>query len=144
MTTALPIFSFQSEEPANKPPVAPVEAKQPGQLYDSHGRVIHDLRLSITDRCNFRCRYCMEPDYKYMPKRELLSLEEYLTVVRVCLTLGITKIRVTGGEPTLYSQLLPLLTELGKMPIEDIAMTTNGSLMTQEIALAWKQAGLHR
>ena len=86
----------------------------------------------------------MEPDYKYMPQRELLSFEEYLTVVRVCLTLGITKIRVTGGEPTLYSQLLPLLTELGKMAIEDIAMTTNGSLMTQESAKAWKEAGLHR
>lgn len=144
MSTALPIILSSSDEPANKPPAAPLEANRPGQLYDSHGRVIHDLRLSITDRCNFRCRYCMEPDYKYMPQRELLSFEEYLTVVRVCLTLGITKIRVTGGEPTLYSQLLPLLTELGKMAIEDIAMTTNGSLMTQESAKAWKEAGLHR
>ena len=144
MTIALPILSADLNEDSQAPPAAPAQADRPGQMFDSHGRVIHDLRLSVTDRCNYRCRYCMDPDYSYMPKMELLSLQEYLTVVRVCLNLGITKIRVTGGEPTLYPELMPLLEALGDMPIKDIAMTTNGSLMTQQRARAWRQAGLHR
>jgi len=144
LSIALPIFSSDIDEQSQAPPLAPAQANRPGQLFDSHGRVIHDLRLSVTDRCNYRCRYCMDPDYSYMHKMELLSLQEYLTVVRVCVNLGITKIRVTGGEPTLYPELLPLLEALGAMPIKDIAMTTNGSLMTHRRAQAWRQAGLHR
>ena len=144
MSIALPILSADVDEDSQAPPVAPEKANRPGQLFDSHGRVIHDLRLSVTDRCNFRCRYCMDPDYSYMPKMELLSLEEYLRVVRVCVSLGISKIRVTGGEPTLYPELLALLEALGKMPIKDIAMTTNGSLMTERQARAWRTAGLDR
>ena len=141
MTIALPFFAADLDEESQAPPAAPAQANRPGQLFDSHGRVIHDLRLSVTDRCNYRCRYCMDPDYIYMPKMELLSLQEYLRVAGVCVNLGITKIRVTGGEPTLYPELLPLLEALGEMPIKDIAMTTNGSLMTQHRAQAWRQAG---
>ncbi|MHC4990902.1 MAG: GTP 3',8-cyclase MoaA, partial [Planctomycetota bacterium] len=102
------------------------------------------LRLSITDRCNYRCVYCMDPEFRYMPKRELLSLEEYLRVVRVCVGLGIRKVRVTGGEPTLYPQLEPLLRTLGQMALLDVAMTTNGSLLTEKRARTWRDAGLSR
>ncbi|MCA9295907.1 MAG: hypothetical protein KC983_05305, partial [Phycisphaerales bacterium] len=83
---------------ASVPPPAPAEARRPKALYDSHGRIIRDLRLSITDRCNYRCVYCMDPDFRYMPKQELLSLDEYITVARVAASLGITKLRLTGGE----------------------------------------------
>ena len=63
---------------------------------DAHGRVIRDLRLSVTDRCNYRCVYCMDPDFRYMPKQQLLSLEEYVAVARVAAGLGIEKLRITG------------------------------------------------
>ena len=85
-----------------------------GELRDSHHRVIRDLRLSITDRCNYRCTYCMDPDFRYMPKKELLSLEEYLTLARVCVSLGVEKIRITGGEPTMYPQLNQVIETLGQ------------------------------
>jgi len=102
MSVALPIFD--GDRPGNQPaspPAAPDQARRRGALLDSYGRTIHDLRLSITDRCNFRCVYCMDPDFKYMPKRELLDLDEYVALVRVCVSLGIRKLRLTGGEPTL-------------------------------------------
>jgi cyclic pyranopterin phosphate synthase len=121
-----------------------VAAVRPGRLIDAHGRVIHDLRLSVTDRCNFRCVYCMDPDFRYMPKRELLSRAEYLRVVRACVGLGIRKVRVTGGEPTLYPELDALLTELGRAGLDDLAMTTNGSLLTAGAARRWRRAGLDR
>lgn len=144
MSIALSIIPSESAGPSHAPPAAPDGANRLGQLFDSHGRVIHDLRLSVTDRCNFRCRYCMEREYTYMPKMDLLSLDEYLTIARVCASLGTTKIRVTGGEPTMYPDLLPLLEALGKMPVTDLAMTTNGSLMTERRARIWRRAGLHR
>jgi len=144
MSIALPVIADAADNGGPKPPAAPQRAHQPNTLLDSHGRTIHDLRLSVTDRCNFRCRYCMEPDYRYMPKRELLSLDEYIRVVRVCVSLGITKLRLTGGEPALYPDLLPLVEALGDMPLEDIAMTTNGSLMDEDTARTWRTAGLKR
>lgn len=86
----------------------------------------------------------MDPDFRYMPKQELLSLEEYIQLVRVATTLGIHKLRLTGGEPTLYSQLDELIGEVAKMPIDDLAMTTNGSLVDAERAHTWKKLGLQR
>ncbi len=113
-------------------------------MHDSYGRTIRDLRLSITDRCNFRCTYCMDPDFRYMPKRELLSLDEYVRLVRICTSLGVEKVRITGGEPTLYPHLIPLIRALAAMGIADLAMTTNGSLMTHDAAMRWRDAGLQR
>src|SRR5512145_1354218 len=102
MSVSLRIISNGQDAAPAGPPAAPESARRPDHLIDSHGRTIRDLRLSITDRCNFRCVYCMDPDFRYMPKQQLLSLDEYLRLVRVCLALGIEKVRITGGEPTLY------------------------------------------
>ena len=114
MSVALPILPPDKAEP---PPGAPPEARTvPGRLIDAHGRTIHDLRLSVTDRCNYRCIYCMDPDFRYMPKQQLLQLEEYLTLVRVCVGLGVDKVRITGGEPTLYPDLEALLAGLSRLP----------------------------
>jgi cyclic pyranopterin phosphate synthase len=86
----------------------------------------------------------MDPDFRYMPKMELLRRDEYLRVVRACMTLGIRKVRVTGGEPTLYPELDRLLEELGRLGLEDLAMTSNGSLVTTAAARRWCAAGLDR
>lgn len=126
------------------PPHAPELAARSDRLIDAHGRTISDLRLSITDRCNYRCVYCMDPDFRYMPKRALLKQQEYVTIARVCARAGVRKLRITGGEPTLYPELIALLEELGRLSFQDIAMTTNGSLMTASSAQAWHQAGLNR
>jgi cyclic pyranopterin phosphate synthase len=148
LSFALPIAGMKSVDPqaGPPPPLAPSHARLrgPDHLIDSHGRTIRDLRLSITDRCNFRCVYCMDPDFRYMPKQQLLSLEEYLRLVRVCLTLGISKLRITGGEPTLYAKLNDLVREVGRMNIEDVAITTNGSLFDKMPLRQWRADGLHR
>ncbi len=141
MSVALPVLDPPLSAP---PPAAPARASRPGRLTDSHGRTIRDLRLSVTDRCNYRCVYCMDPDFRYMPKQDLLRRDEYLTVARVCVGLGIEKIRVTGGEPTLYPDLEPLLRHLGQLPVRDLSMTTNGSLVTEARARIWHAAGLRR
>jgi cyclic pyranopterin phosphate synthase len=136
----LPILNGVSRTP----PAAPEEAGGGGVLRDAHGRVIRDLRLSVTDRCNYRCTYCMDPDHRYLPKRALLDVEQYLAIVRVCRRLGVRKVRVTGGEPTLYPDLDALLAGLGRLDLEDIAMTTNGSLLTTDTARRWRDHGLER
>ena len=86
----------------------------------------------------------MEPDFKYMPKTQLLTLEEYIRLIEIGITLGVTKVRITGGEPTLYPQLDELLFAIGELDLEDIAMTTNGSQLTPAIARRWKTIGLNR
>jgi cyclic pyranopterin phosphate synthase len=86
----------------------------------------------------------MEPDVKYLPKLDLLTLDEYVRVVEIAMSLGITKLRITGGEPTLYPQLNELIEAVGKMGLEDIALTTNGSMVTRLVASKWKEVGLHR
>ncbi len=145
MSIALPILGpGPGPAPRDDPPAAPTRARRDGALYDSHGRVIRDLRLSVTDRCNYRCVYCMDPDHRYMPKRDLLGVDEYLAIARVAASLGVRKVRVTGGEPTLYPDLDALLAGLAALPLEDIAMTTNGSLMTAPAARRWRELGLHR
>ena len=101
----LPRTVIDGDQTESAPPPAPEGAMSVGELRDSHHRVIRDLRLSIPYRCNYRCTYCMDPDFRYMPKRVLLSLEEYLTLARVCVSLGVEKIRITGGEPPMYPQL---------------------------------------
>ncbi len=146
----VPNSAAPPHEPFNGPPRAPQplhdDALDPvrRRLIDSHGRTIREVRLSLTDRCNFRCVYCMDPDFRYMPKRELLTLQEYLTLGRVLRSLGVTKIRLTGGEPTLYPDLDAVIAGLAAMGVPDLTMTTNGSLLTPERAARWKRLGLGR
>ena len=137
----IPLSVIPSSPP---PPPAPPEAREDGALRDSHGRRIRDLRLSVTDRCNYRCVYCMDPDFKYLPKQALLSLEAYLDIVAACIELGVRKVRITGGEPTLYPQLDELISGLAALGLDDIAMTSNGSLTSPERAAAWASRGLTR
>ena len=142
MSTALPVLRPDLDPP--RAPHAPAHARQPGHLLDSHGRQIQDVRLSITDRCNFRCVYCMEPGDRFLPKMELLNLGEYLRLVDVLLELGIRTLRLTGGEPTLYPQLDELIEGIGQRDLDDVAMTTNGSQLDPERLAHWRAHGLRR
>ena len=113
-------------------------------LVDSYGRRIRDLRLSLTDRCNFRCVYCMDPDVRFMRKIELLTDSEMVRLVRICAGLGVRRLRLTGGEPTLHPTLLELIADLRAVGVDDIAMTTNGSVASRDDLRALKDAGLDR
>lgn len=114
-------------------------------LADSFGRVHTNLRISVTDRCNIRCFYCMpQADVRFKPRHELLTFEEIERFVRVAAGLGVRKLRITGGEPLLRHELPKLVAKLAAVPgIDDLAMTTNGMLLAQQAA-ALKQAGLQR
>jgi cyclic pyranopterin phosphate synthase len=116
---------------------------------DRLGRVLHDLRVSVTDRCNFRCHYCMPrevfgPGFAFVPREQLLSFEEITRVVQVATTLGVRKVRLTGGEPLLRRDLDHLVRDLAALPgVEDLAMTTNGALLADR-AESLRAAGLQR
>ena len=118
-------------------------------LVDTRGRRIRDLRISVTDRCNFRCTYCMpkevfDANYQFLPHDELLTFEEIVRVAKIAHGLGVEKIRLTGGEPLLrkgIERLIAMLVEA--LPGIDIALTTNGSALTAK-AKALKDAGLKR
>jgi cyclic pyranopterin phosphate synthase len=114
-------------------------------LVDSFGRVHDNLRISVTDRCNIRCFYCMpEAGVKFMPRDEILSFEEIERFARVAVTLGITKLRITGGEPLVRKDLPVLIRKLTAIPgIRDIALTTNAVLLP-ELAAPLYDAGLRR
>lgn len=114
-------------------------------LKDSYSRDIHDLRISVTDRCNFRCVYCKSADPKnYFPHQDLLGWDELLRVARILTGLGIRKVRVTGGEPLLRSGLVDFLSELKQIEgIQDLALTTNGYLLA-EMAGHLARAGVRR
>ena len=114
-------------------------------LIDTFGRLHNNLRISVTDRCNIRCFYCMpEETPKYEPRENILSFEEIERFVRVAVSLGIRKLRITGGEPLVRKDLPKLIAKLSAIPgIEDIAMTTNGVLLAQH-AQALYDAGLRR
>jgi cyclic pyranopterin phosphate synthase len=152
MTLSLPILRG-SRSPAHlsegRPattalPAAPAEARQPGRLIDSHGRTIRDLRLSITDRCNFRCVYCMDPDVRFMDQSELLGTDEIVRLAGICARMGVRKVRLTGGEPTLQPDLERIIAGIaGSTPLQ-IALTTNGSRCGLPELTRWRAAGLHR
>ena len=116
---------------------------------DLLGRPLRDLRVSVTDRCNFRCPYCMPREvfgeaHRFLPKSEILSFEEIARVVSVLCGLGVRKVRLTGGEPLLRRELPELVRRLtGITALEDLAMTTNGLLLSTS-AQVLKDAGLHR
>src|SRR5687768_12045252 len=118
-----------------------------GSLADTLGRPMRDLRISVTDRCNFRCVYCMprevfDAGHEFLPHSAILSFEEIARLARVFVGLGVRKIRLTGGEPLVRKQLHRLVALLAELPVE-ITPTTNGSLLARQ-AKALKQAGLHR
>jgi cyclic pyranopterin phosphate synthase len=113
-------------------------------LVDGFGRVHTDLRISVTDRCNLRCTYCMPLEVAFKPRDELLSYEEIARVVRVAAPLGIRALRLTGGEPLVRSGIDELVRQLVAVPgIDDVALTTNGLLLAEQ-AEPLRRAGLHR
>lgn len=113
-----------------------------GPLIDQFGRVVRKLRISVTDRCNFRCVYCMAEDVQFMPGNEILSYAEIERVVRILAPLGVQKLRLTGGEPLLRKNLDQLLQRLNRMEgIQSISMTTNAFFLKQQ-AHKLKAAGL--
>ncbi|MEZ0337420.1 MAG: GTP 3',8-cyclase MoaA [Aquificaceae bacterium] len=114
-------------------------------ILDKLGRELHDLRISVTDRCNFRCTFCMPEgqDYEFFRREEILSFEEITKFVRAIIPLGIKKVRLTGGEPLLRRDLERLIKMLSELPIEDLSLTTNGFLL-KEKAKVLKLAGLRR
>lgn len=118
-------------------------------LADERGRGLRDLRISVTDRCNFRCTYCMpkevfNDDYPYLPQREILTFEEVVRLARIFAGFGIQKIRLTGGEPLMRKGVEELITQLrAALPAIDITLTTNGSALKSK-AKALKAAGLSR
>ncbi|HEX9897707.1 MAG TPA: radical SAM protein, partial [Candidatus Methylomirabilis sp.] len=115
------------------------------RLKDSFGRVVDDLRISLTDRCNFRCVYCMPAEgLTWLPKREILSYEEILRLVRVFIHLGIRTVRLTGGEPLMRQDIDVLIEGLTRLqPDLDLSMTTNGFFLTEK-ARRLADAGLKR
>lgn len=113
-------------------------------MSDSYGRRINYLRISLTDACNLRCVYCMPEDMTFRPRHELMSDEELLLLVRVGASLGVNKIRLTGGEPTIRPHLIEIVRAIANTPgITDLAMTTNG-LLLPKLAKPLAEAGLRR
>jgi cyclic pyranopterin phosphate synthase len=116
---------------------------------DTRGRPLHDLRISVTDRCNFRCVYCMPRavfgrDHAFLPRAELLTFEEIEQLVRIFTGLGVEKVRLTGGEPLVRRELPSLVAMLAAIPgVRDLTLTTNGVLLPEH-ASELKAAGLHR
>ena len=132
-------------------PAQPIAAT--GLISDGLGRPLHDLRISVTDRCNFRCNYCMpkevfNKDYAYLPHGDLLNFEEITRLAKVFVAHGVRKIRLTGGEPLLRKNLEILVEQLANIPTPDgspldLTLTTNGSLLARK-AQSLKDAGLNR
>jgi len=126
---------------------APAPAYYGGRLADTLGRPMRDLRISVTDRCNFRCVYCMprevfDADYKFLPHSAILSFEEIARLAGIFVGLGVKKIRLTGGEPLVRRNLDRLVAML-RAPAVEITLTTNGSLLAKQASLL-KSAGLNR
>ena len=121
----------------------------PPSLHDSLARPLHDLRLSVTDRCNFRCGYCMPKEvfgrgYAFLPKEDVLTFEESARLASVFVSLGVEKVRLTGGEPLLRRNLDRLVAQLAALDgLRDLTLTTNGSRLAEEAA-ALRAAGLRR
>jgi GTP 3',8-cyclase len=113
------------------------------QLTDSHNRKMDYLRISVTDRCNFRCQYCMPEDIQFQDKSHILTYEEMLLFAEACLQLGVTKVRVTGGEPLVRRGVVWFISQLKELGFEDVTMTTNGFLLKDNLE-GLVEAGLDR
>jgi len=135
------------ETPAAAP--APGPAKAARLPHDRLGRRMHDLRISVTDRCNFRCAYCMPAevfgrDYAFLPRRQILTFEEIARLARLFVALGVEKLRITGGEPTVRRDLPDLVRMLAAIDgVRDLTLTTNGSALPR-LAGPLAEAGLRR
>ena len=127
---------------------APAPAHDGRALADTLGRGLRDLRISVTDRCNFRCVYCMprevfDSSFRFLPHAEILSFEEIARLARIFAGLGVKKLRLTGGEPLVRRDLHRLIALLAQIPGVDLTLTTNGSLLAKQAA-ALAAAGLKR
>lgn len=119
-------------------------SKLPQKLTDQFGRSVDYIRLSITDRCDFRCQYCMSEDMTFLSRDEVLSLEECARLVKVFVELGVSKVRITGGEPLVRKNAQWLFEEVGKLSgLDELVITTNGSQLSKQ-AKQLKQAGVKR
>ena len=117
---------------------------QPTNLVDRFGRQIDYIRLSVTDRCDFRCVYCMTEDMTFLPRNQILSLEELHQVAKAFTELGVKKIRLTGGEPMVRRDVMCLIERIGQLPgLEELLLTTNGAQL-QKFAAPLKAAGVSR
>ena len=118
--------------------------QQPEILIDKFGRTVDYLRISVTDRCDFRCIYCMEEEMTFVPRTQLLTLEELSRIGQAFVELGVRKIRITGGEPLVRRNVLQLFENLGELPgLRELVTTTNGSQLPQ-LAKALRNAGVNR
>ena len=125
-------------------PTLSTTSKTPQRLIDGYGRRIADLRISVTDRCNFRCVYCMpEEGMQWLKRESILSFDEIERLARVAVDLGIEEIRLTGGEPTLRPDLPRLVERLAPLPLRSLSLTTNGFLL-KKMARQLAEAGLKR
>jgi GTP 3',8-cyclase len=114
------------------------------KLVDQFGRAVDYIRLSITDRCDFRCQYCMAEDMTFLPRNQVLSLEECARIIKVFVGLGVSKVRITGGEPLVRKNAMWLFEEVGQLTgLQELVITTNGSQL-EKYAEQLKQAGVKR
>lgn len=114
------------------------------ELVDKFGRRVDYIRLSVTDRCDFRCVYCMTEDMTFLPRKEILSLEELYNIAQAFTELGVRRIRLTGGEPMVRSNVMSLIEKLGKLPgLDELLLTTNGAQL-DKFARPLKNAGVNR
>ena len=122
----------------------PAPIAQTEKLVDRFGRVVDYVRISVTDRCDFRCVYCMEPDTKFVPRPQVLTLEELALISRAFVELGVHKIRLTGGEPLVRRNVVKLMADIAALPgLRELVITTNGSQL-QRLAGDLRAAGVRR
>jgi GTP 3',8-cyclase len=146
VTTPVPVaISVKPQRGRPESEVAPAQSMPlEGPLLDRYGRVHDDLRISVTDRCNLRCVYCMpEEGLVFLPQRELLTFDEIARLARVAKGLGVSALRITGGEPLVRKGLPSLISQLSAIGFDDLAMTTNGTELAK-IAGELAAAGLRR
>lgn len=133
-------MNYPTQNPLSNKRITPF----PGLLIDRFGRQVDYIRLSITDRCDFRCVYCMSEDMTFLPRNEVLSLEECARLVKIFVGLGVSKVRITGGEPLVRKNAIWLFDEIGQLPgLRELVITTNGSQLEQQ-AQALRNAGVKR
>ncbi len=148
MTTIIPLTDIRADTRGAFVRTAAQAPAIDGPVVDTRQRPMHDLRISVTDRCNFRCVYCMPKDvfgrdYPFLPHADLLTFEEITRVARVFAGMGVRKIRLTGGEPLLRRNLERLVAQLRTIPDVELTLTTNGALLARKAA-ELRAAGLDR
>ena len=120
------------------------QIKPSEKLVDRFGRTVNYVRISVTDRCDFRCVYCMDEEMKFLPRAQLLTLEELATIGRAFIELGVDKVRITGGEPLIRRNVIKLFQDIGQLPgLRELVITTNGSQLPK-LAQQLKDAGVKR